>query len=251
MKNDQDEPEKALPSEFQQGLNKIRDRVVPEESLKRFLITANEVENKVAEMNRSANLARLGAMLGCLLVAICAAALVVLSKPSFLFATVVVAYVFSTFGFIVVFFRSVRDIKLAGPIVLDCGRMKSNGLGFLLLSTIPLTVVVLCCVDFENLKWYHWAAVAALIAPAAIYFSSIARGRLQLRTNGIWHYIGFLPWHEIESWGWDENFESALLIERSNGPKFFRRAVLKIPLEYRSLFEDHLHQYCVTVRERD
>ena len=251
MNQNHDEWENDMPAEFRTELNNVRSSVAPGESMKRFMLAAEEVELTVAAMQRSSFNANLFGLVGCAVVAIGTAFLIARSQASFLIASIIVAYVFSTIGFILGLIRCLRDKRVAGEILMDCGRMKTSGFAFLLLAILPLSIVLMTCVDFNTTPWYYWVLGVILCMPMAIYFSSIATGHLQVRTNGIWHYIGFLPWHEIESWGWTGESESTLLIIKNGGWPFSRRGAFHVPNDMKEQVEDYLLQYCVVRPKRD
>lgn len=245
MNQNHDEWEANMPAEFRTELSNIRLSVAPGDSMKRFMLAAEEVEVTFAAMKRASFNANLFAIAGCLTVAIGTLLLIAWYQIGPLIASIFAAYAFSTIGFILVLVRSLCDKRVAGEILMDCGRMKTNGFAFLLLAILPLSIVLLTCVDFNTTPWYYWLLGVMLCMPVAIFFSSIATGHLQVRTNGIWHYIGFLPWHEIESWGWTEEPESTLLIQKSGRSRFFRRGSFPVPAENKIRFEEYLKQYCV------
>ena len=245
MNQNHDEWETNMPAEFRNELSNVRSSVAPGESMRRFMLTAEEVELTVAAIKRASFNANLFAIVGCVVIAIGTVLLLTWSQVGFLIASIVAAYAYSTIGFILVFIRSLRDKRVAGEILMDCGRMKTGGFAFLLLAILPLSIVLMACVDFNTTPWYYWVLGVILCMPIAIYFSSIATGHLQVRTNGIWHYIGFLPWHEIESWGWTGESESTLLIQKSSRSFFSRRGTFPVPAENKIRFEEYLKQYCV------
>ncbi len=245
MNRNHDEWETNMPAEFRTELNNVRSSFAPGDSMKRFMLAAEEVELTVASMKRASTKANLFAIAGCLIVASGTLFLVARSQVGFLIASIIVAYIFSTIGFILMLIRSLRDKRMAGAILMDCGRMKTQGFAFLLLAIFPFSIVLMTCVDFNTTPWYYWLLGATLCMPMAICFYWLATGHLQVRTNGIWHYIGFLPWHEIECWGWTGESESTLLIQKSGRFHFFRRGSLPVPAENKIRFEEYLKQYCV------
>jgi hypothetical protein len=251
MNQNHDEWETNMPAEFRTELSNVRSSVAPGESMKRFMLAAEDIELTVAAMKRASFNANLFAILGCVVVATGVAFLVAWSQVSFLIASIIVAYVFSTLSFILVLIRCLRDKRVAGEILMDCGRMNTNGFAFLLLATLPLSIVLMTCVDFNTTPWYYWVLGVIICMPIAIYFSSIATGHLQVRTNGIWHYIGFLPWHEIESWGWTGESESTLLIIKNGRWSFSRRGAFHVPSDMKEQVEEYLRQYCVGRPKRD
>ena len=202
-------------------------------------------------MKRASFNANLLGLVGCVVVAIGAVFLAAWSQVSFLIASILVAYVFSTLGFILVLIRCLRDKRVAGEILMDCGRMKTNGFAFLLLAILPLSMVLMTCVDFNTTPWYYWVLGMTLCLPMAIYFTSIATGHLQVRKNGIWHHIGFLPWHEIESWGWTGESGSTLLITKNGRWPFSRRGAFHVPNDMKEQVDEYLRQYCVTLPKGD
>ncbi len=251
MNKNHDEWETNMPAEFQTELRNVRSSVAPGESMKRFMLAAEEIELTVAAMKRASFNANLFAIAGCLFVAIGTLLPITWYQVSFLIAFIIVAYAFSTIGFILVLIRSLRDKRVAGEILMDCGRMKTSGFAFHLLAMLPLSIVLMTCVDFNTTPWYYWLTGVMLCLPMAIYFTSIATGHLQVRTNGIWHYIGFLPWHEIESWGWTGESGSTLLITKNGRWPFSRRGALHVPTEMKDQVEEYLRHYCVAQSNRD
>jgi hypothetical protein len=242
MKQNHDEWETNMPADFRTELSNVRSSVAPGESMKRFMLAAEEIELTVAAMKRASFNANLLGLVGCVVVAIGAVFLAAWSQVSFLIASIIVAYVFSTIGFILVLIRGLRDKKVAGAILMDCGRMNTNGFAFLLLAILPLSIVLITCVDFNTTPWYYWVLWVIICMPIAIHFLSIATGHLQVRTNGIWHYIGFLPWHEIESWGWTGESESTLLIVKDGRWSFSRRGAFHVPGDMKEQVEEYLRQ---------
>jgi hypothetical protein len=251
MKQNHDEWETNMPAQFRTELSNVRSSVAPGESMKRFMLAAEEVELTVAAMKRASTNANRFAIAGCLIVLIGTLSLIAWYQVGLLIASIVVSYAFSTIGFILVLIRYLRDKRIAGAILLDCGRMKTSGLVFLLLAILPLSIVLMTCVDFNTTPWYYWVLGVTLCMPLAIYFTSIALGRFQVRANGIWHYIGLLPWHEIESWGWTGESDTTLLIIKNGGWLFSRRGVFHIRNETKEQVEEYLLQYCVERRKRD
>lgn len=244
--NPKNEWETNVPADFQSELNRVRSSVAPAASLQRFMLAAEEIERTVSVIRRTWIIANLCAIVGCFCVAIGAAVLTMWSKGDLLMASILVAYAFFMSGFLLGLIRWVRDTRAAGPVLMDCGRLHTKSFSFLLLSLLPLSIVFLTCVDFSQLPWHYWVAGVAFCIPVAVYFISLARGRLLVCANGIWHYIGFLPWHEIESWGWSENSPSALIIQKSGYWAIFRSGVLPVPSEQKDRFEEYLRQYCIT-----
>lgn len=251
MNQSHDEWETNMPAEFRTELSNVRSSVAPGESIKRFMLAAEEIELTVAAMKRASFNANLFAIVGCVVVALGTAFLIAWSQVGFLIASIIIAYVFSTIGFIMVLIRGLRDKRVAGAILIDCGRMKTNGFAFLLLAILPLWIVLMTCVDFNTTPWYYWVLGVTLCMPMAIYFYWIATGHLQIHANGIWLYIGFLPWHEIESWGWTGESESTLLIIKNGGWSFSRRGVLHVPSDMKEQVEEYLRQYCIVRPKHD
>ena len=246
MNENQDEWETKMPAEFRNELNSIRSSVPPGESQMRFLLAAEEVERTVNAMNRLSRLSVALAVLGCIAVVAGAVWLIALSQASILFASMVAAFLISTIGFMFVFVRARRDLKIAGPILLDCGQMTMRAPILLcLMSAASFTMVLATSVDFHKVPWYYWIAGGAILLPTTSYFIAISRGHLQIRTNGIWHYVGFLPWHEIESWGWTGGSELVLIIEKSGRSLLSKRGALTIPSGLKDQFEELLQQNCV------
>lgn len=251
MNQNHDEWETNMPAEFRTELSNVRSSVAPGESMKRFMLAAEEVELTVAAMRRASFNANLFAIAGCLIVAIGTLLPITWYQVGFFIASIVVAYAFSTIGFILVLIRSLRDKRVAGEILMDCGRMKTNGFAFLLFAILPLSIVLMTCVDFSTTPWYFLLLGVLLCMPVAIYFLSIATGHLQVRTNGIWHYIGFLPWHEIESWGWTGESGSTLLITKNGRWPFSRRGAFHVPNDMKEQVDEYLRQYCVAQPKGD
>ncbi len=251
MNQNHDEWETNMPAEFRTELSNVRSSVAPGESARRFMLAAEEVELTVAAMKRASFNANVFALAGCFVVAIGTLLLVAWSQVSFLITTIIVAYVYSTIGFILLLIRSLRDKRAAGAILMDCGRMKTSGFAFVLVLALPLSIVIMTCVDFNTTPWYYLFMGAILCMPLAFYFLSIAIGHLQVCTNGIWHYIGFFSWHEIESWGWTGDSEATLLIIKNGRWPFSRRVELNIPTEMKDQVEEYLRQNCIVGSKHD
>lgn len=252
MNQNQAEWENSMPSEFKFELENVRSSVPAGESVKRFLLAADDVERTVIAMKRMSRFSTFGAVFGCIVVAVGTAFMIAFSQTSVLFASIVAAWLISTIGFSFTLIRGQRAKRLAGPMLMDCGRMKSNAFIFLgLMSAASFSVVFATCFEVQTVAWYYWIAGGAVLLPITSYFTAIARGHLQVHTNGIWHYIGFLPWHEIESWGWTGESDSTLIIQKSGRSPFFKRGSIPVPPENKDRFEEYLQQNCVLVASQN
>jgi len=245
MNQNQKEWENEMPESFKSAMNHVRTRSVPGESMQRFLQVTEDVEKTAARWHHAnANLMRC-AMVGGVLIGIGTYGLLASSQVHFLISTMVIAYLFSTIGFARLLYRGIRDLRNAGPVLLDCGKLKTGAFLTLFISVLMFGGIMFLSNGIRDIKLIYVIAAIALLLPISLYFLAISTGRLQVRANGIWHFIAFLPWHEIESWGWTGNANSTLVIQKSGGWPFRGRGVLVIPAEMKGQFEDYLHQNCL------
>ena len=91
MKQNHDEWETNMPADFRTELSNVRSGVAPGESMKRFMLAAEEIELTVAAMKRASFNANLLGLVGCVVVAIGAVFLAAWSQVSFLIASIIVA----------------------------------------------------------------------------------------------------------------------------------------------------------------
>jgi len=229
-------------------MNQVRTRSVPGESMQRFLQATEDVEKTAARWHRSNTHLMISAMAGNVLIAAVTYGLLAFSQVHFMISSMVIAYLFSTIGFANILYRGIRDLRNAGPVLLDCGKIKTRSIEMFLISVLLFAGMIFMSNGTKDINLIYVAAAIAMFLPISLYFLAVSRGYLQVRANGIWHYIGFLPWHKIESWGWSGPSESTLLIQKNGRIPFLNRGVLSVPPEMKEEFEDYLQQNCVSKR---
>jgi len=245
MNQNQRDWENEMPESFKSIMNHVRTRSIPGESMQRFLQATEDVEKTTAKWRRSNNNLMLSAMAISVLIAIGTFALLAFSQVHFLISSMVIAYLFSTIGFACVLYRAIRDLRNAGPVLMDCGKLKTGAFLTFFISVLMFAGIIFLSNGTRDIKLIYVIAAIAIFLPISLYFFAISRGHLQVRVNGIWHYIGFLPWHEIESWGWTGTASTTLLIQKSGRWSFLKRGVLLVPTEMKGQFEDYLQQNCL------
>ncbi len=75
----------------------------------------------------------------------------------------------------------------------------------------------------------------------AIYFVTLATGRLQVRTKGIWRYWGLLKWESIESYRW---VSDGTLLVKTNGFWGLSEGAFPVPPENKSEFVEFVEKQC-------
>jgi hypothetical protein len=133
-----------------------------------------------------------------------------------------------------------RSRSQAGPVLLDCGPHPSRALFYVNAVLFPIMGTMIGLAQFG-----HWPA-AAIAAPLlglgfSAYWIIMARGRLQVRENGLWQYWGLLRWNRIASYRWAD--DSTLLI-RSTGPLSMLQGALPVPPEYQERVNELLERHC-------
>jgi len=246
MNQDQKDWEDEMPESFKSMMNHVRTRSVPGESMQRFLQTTEDVEKTAASWRRSNTHLMLSAMAGGVLITVGTSGLLAFSQVHFLISSMVIAYLFSTIGFANILYRGIRDLPNAGPVLLDCGKLKTHTFAMFFISVLLFSGMIFMSNGTRDINLIYVVVAIAMFLPMSLYFLAISRGHLQVRANGIWHYIGFLPWHKIESWGWSGPSESTLLIQKNGRLPFLNRGVLPVPPEMQEQFEDYLQQNCVS-----
>jgi len=111
------------------------------------------------------------------------------------------------------------------------------------LNAIILGLFIGFALDLTRYAHYTTFALGFLLALLNVLF---ATGRLQIYENGIWMYIYFLKWSEIESYIWkEENKKFSPLHIKINWrlPSFFRNGALMVPIEKKETVESLLQQY--------
>lgn len=245
MNQNQQDWENEMPDSFKLAMNHVRTRSVPGESMQRFLLVTEDVEKTAARWQRAnAKLTRC-VMAGSILIAVGTYGLLAFSQVHILISTMVIAYLYSTLGFASLLYQGIRDLRNAGPVLMDCGKLKTEAFLMFFISIVPFAAIVFLSPSARDINQIYVIAAIAILLPISLYFVTISRGHLQVRANGIWHYIGFLPWHEIDSWGWTGSANSTLLIQKRGRWSFLKRGVLRIPDDMKEQFDDYLHQNCV------
>lgn len=251
MNQNHNEWEKEMPQKFRSTMNVVRTSTVPSESMQRFLEAAGDVERTAASWRRSNKNLMLIAMAISLVVAIGAFAVLGDSQIRLLIISGAIAYLYSTLGFARVLYRGVRDYRNAGSVLLDCGKLNTGSFTMFFMSILMFGVIMLASFGIRDIQLVYVIVAIAILLPISLYFFAISRGHLQVRANGIWHYIAFLPWHKIESWGWSGVNQSTLLIQKQGRLSFLNRGILAVPPEMKEQFEDYLQQNCLKNKETE
>ncbi len=121
-------------------------------------------------------------------------------------------------------------LSTRGRVLLDCGPIPRRR-GFLMMGVLWLLAPL----------GGGLAATPAspLLVSFAAYWFIAATGRLQVRENGLWFYVGLLRWRKIEHYRWAP--DSTLMLTATL-PFSLRRAV-PVPPEHREHFDALLTQH--------
>ena len=114
---------------------------------------------------------------------------------------------------------------------------------------VLLFVAILVAVFLGKKGWLTYLLLFALyFASTTSFYLMMAFGRLQIRENGIWQYIGLVQWDRIESYDWQGEEEPKLMLEIRR--RLFRQNPLSVPLEHTDAVDELLPKY-VCIQQND
>jgi hypothetical protein len=214
--------EQEMPLEFQSAINRVRGNPAPGESVERFVKVAAGIELTAAEWQRGGfNKWFWGGALLSLVVPGMVAALYILEFDTPIVGTIG-AGIIATLVFVDFFWNWVQSKRNAGAILLECGNFPSRGF-FILLGTfyLALTIgsIIFAVKNVSSIVSMEGAIAIAwigLCVAMLVYQGMTIWGRLQFRANGIWCYVGLVPWKQVVSWKWTGSTGTTLLVQRKS-----------------------------------
>lgn len=244
MNQNHTEWEQEMPLEFQSAINRVRGNPVPGESVERFIKVAAGIEMTAAEWRRGGfNKWLWGGALFLLVFPAMVAAPYLFEFDARILGTTGVG-VIATLVFFDFFWNWVQSKRNAGAILIECGTFPSRGL-FILVGAFYLVLTIGSIIfAMKNvsgiLSWEGAIATAwiGLCVAMLVYQSMTIWGRLQFRANGIWCYIGLVPWKRIVSWNWTGSTGTTLLIQRKSRFGFLATGAVPIALELKAKVDE-------------
>jgi hypothetical protein len=246
MNQNQHEWEQEMPPEFQSAINRVRANPPPPESVERFIRIAAGIEITAAEWKRGGftKWIWIGALLSLVLPAI--VALRYFPELDRRAIGPIVAGVIATLVFVNFFGGWARSRRNAGAILLDCGNIPSRGFLtffaaiFLALTLGSITFAVKNVATIFSPEGAIAIAWIGLCLATLVYQCMTIWGRLQFRSNGIWCYIGLVPWKQVVSWNWTGRTGSTLLVKSKSRFGRLTTGALPIPPDRKARVEDLL-----------
>jgi hypothetical protein len=233
-----------MPLEFQSAINRVRGNPAPGESVERFVKVAAGIELTAAEWQRGGfNKWFWGGALLSLVVPGMVAALYILEFDTPIVGTIG-AGIIATLVFVDFFWNWVQSKRNAGAILLECGNFPSRGF-FILLGTfyLALTIgsIIFAVKNVSSIVSMEGAIAIAwigLCVAMLVYQGMTIWGRLQFRANGIWCYVGLVPWKQVVSWKWTGSTGTTLLVQRKSWFGILATGAVPIPLELKAKVDE-------------
>lgn len=136
-----------------------------------------------------------------------------------------------------------RGRRSAGAILLDCGPFP-NRIPVSMAVALSLAFSAVCVYELASLNLYKLAIVAAVFGLFTTgYFLIIAFGRLQIRGNGIWQYVGLLRWDRILDFRWEGDTNPTLVLHARSRVPFWGRGALPVPNEHRNAIDELIRKH--------
>jgi hypothetical protein len=137
----------------------------------------------------------------------------------------------------------------AGPVLVDLGKNARHRLwlvaGLLLLIT-SLGPLYRGLSD-PGARAHEWATALLRISGGLMAVRYGLSG-VQVREEGVLSFALFVPWHRIESYGWEPGSSNTLTMRVRGRPALFRETSVAVPGQYRGEVEDLLRRYVVSGR---
>jgi hypothetical protein len=243
MNQNHKEWEQEMPQEFQSAINRVRGNPAPVESVERFIKVAAGIEMTAAEWKRVGFKKWIwgGALLSLVVPAMVAAAFLEFDTRIF---GMIGAGIIAMLVYVHFFWNWVQSKRNAGPILLECGNFPSRGF-FIIFRAIFLALTigsiifavknVASILSMEGAIAIAWIGLCVAIL---VYLSLTIWGRLQFRANGIWCYVGLVPWKQVVSWNWTGSTGTTLLVQRKSRFGKLASGAVPIPLELKAKVEE-------------
>ncbi len=244
MNQNHNEWEREMPLEVQSAINRVRDNPAPSESVERVIKVAAGIEMTAAEWHRGGFSKWFwGGVLLSLVIPAIVAATYILEFDSPILGPIG-AGIITTLVFVEFFWNWVRSKRNAGAILLECGSFPSRGF-FLLFGAFYLALTigsiifavknVTSIMSMEGAIAIAWIGLCVAIL---VYQSMTIWGRLQFRANGIWCYVGLVPWKQVVSWNWTGSTGTTLFVQRKSRFGILASGAVPIPLELKAKVDE-------------
>jgi hypothetical protein len=133
-------------------------------------------------------------------------------------------------------FKWLQGKLMAGPVLLDCG---AHPMAWLFVFNVVIFLAI--AIPGGPMSNSRSGLMSGwFFGPMAFFFLTMAIGRLQVRTNGIWSYFGLLRWDKIASYEWSQ--DTVLSFKVRGIWRWFRGAVA-VPPEHREAFDRLLTEH--------
>ena len=244
MTQTQNEWEAEMPPRLQAAINRVRDNPAPGESVERFIKVAEGIEMTAAEWQRGGFTKWIwgGALLS-LLIPPMVIGMYLVKVDTRIFGTMGAGLI-AMLVFVDFFWNWIQSKRNAGPILLECGKFPSRRF-FILMAAfyVALTIYsiifvvknVASILSIEGAIAIAWIGLCVAIL---VYQCMSIWGRLQFRANGIWCYIGLVPWTQVVSWNWTGSTGTTLLVQRKSRFGILATGAVPIPLELKAIVEE-------------
>ena len=219
--------ESEIPEDYQEILNRLRQRPVPERSLERFLADASGLGMTTAAWKRGfLNMVMCG-------FGVCLALLLLTMLVSFFrndqsAVSLGIAFgLFWVFAIAGVIFSWIAGRASAGPLLLDGGPHPTRGL-FLVNAVL---MMLAGCGIWGSMSDEYGIVGTLFCFSFAGYWFLMSLGRLQICENGLWQYWSLLKWKRIKSYDWTGDTDATLMIQTAHRFAFLGKGALPVRLE--------------------
>ena len=146
--------------------------------------------------------------------------------------------IFWTLIFAVFVFSWLYGKNGSGSVLLDCGPHPTRSL-FLINAVLFLLMGAGGSYAFFANNFDKFGIVGALFGLTfSVYWVIMAFGRLQIREHGIWQYCSLLKWQMIQSYQWEGETDSTLMLQAKTRLPFLGRGALPVPIEHKDAVDE-------------
>lgn len=152
-------------------------------------------------------------------------------------------WAFALAAFVTVWFWGRRT---AGPVLLDCGPHPAQRLFLLNAAIFTGLAIAALALGLSGRQSVVVVAFGGLFAASfAIYWLMLARGRLQIREDGIWQYWSLLRWDRVRSYAWKAGTQPTLMLQTTAAVPALGRGALPVPLSHQPTIDRLLREHGV------
>jgi hypothetical protein len=154
---------------------------------------------------------------------------------------------FSALALLVAFVAYPSRRGRAGPVLVDLGKNARHLVGLVLglLLLVSSLASVYRGVSQPSARALEWATALFRITGGLLALR-YSRSGVQVREEGVLSFALFVPWHRIESYGWEPDSRETLTMRLRGRPSLLRETSIAVPPQHREKVEELLRRHVVT-----